>query len=354
VYRNDDVVAASHNAALHGPGAFGPSFGGRRPLIPMDLDGGDHAKYVRFLAPMFAPRAVGRGENTTRALAGELVDGFVADGRVELVERYCRPLAALSFLDMFGLPRGDFPFLLDFVEAVVRPKGRTHDERVATAHQAGQSVYDYLQERIDERERAGSTGPGVLGELLSGAFDGRRLTHEEVQDISYLFIIAGIEMVPAALTCIFAWLAQRPVDLNRLVADPHQVPPAIEELLRYETPTPAAARLATEDVVLPGGDLIAKGERVRLLWATANLDDRTFDDPLEVDFGRQQRSNVAFGNGHHRCLGAPLSRMQLRVAVTEFHRRIPHYRIDPSEPPLYLDFGVRKRLPLRFTAAGTG
>jgi cytochrome P450 len=347
VFRNDDVIAASHDERLRGPGAFGPSFAAKRPLIPMDLDGPDHARYLRFLGPLFAPRAVARGEESTRALANELIDGFAGDGRVELMGRYCRPVGALGFLDLFGLPRADLPFLLDFVSAVVRPPG---SGPTATVESAVDAAYDYLRAQIEARQGAADPPPGMLTDLVTARADGPPLSLEEVQDIAYLLLIAGIEMVPTALACIVAWLAGHPDAAARLVAEPELVPAAVEELLRHETPTPGAVRLAQEDVRLPSGDVIAAGDRVRLMWATANLDDRAFEDPLRVDFTRAQRANVAFGNGHHRCIGAPLSRMQLRVALTELHRRIPCYRIDPAEPPLYFDFGVRQQLPLEFDA----
>jgi cytochrome P450 len=354
VYRSEDVIAASHDTRLYGPGAFGPSFGARRPLIPMDLEGADHGRYLRLLAPLFAPKAVARARERTRQLAAELIRGFAGDGEVELVERYCRPVGSLGFLDLYGLPREDYPYLQRFVDNVVRPQGRTPQEQTAAAHEAGDAVYGYLLDRIRDARRSGGDDRTVLGDLVNATVDDRPLTDEELQDISYLLVIAGIEMVPTALSCIFAWLAENPEAADRLVGDPDLVPGAVEELLRYETPTPSAVRRVTHDVELPGGDVLTEGEQVRLVWASANLDEQAVPAPLDVDFARQQRMNLAFGSGHHRCIGAPLSRMQLTVAVSEFHRHIPRYRIDPTEPPLYFDFGIRKKLPLRFAPGAAG
>jgi cytochrome P450 len=125
------------------------------------------------------------------------------------------------------------------------------------------------------------------------------------------------------------YLARHPDHRHQLVEDPDVLPHAIEELLRWETPVPGVARVAMQDVEV-GGCPISKGERVSPLLGAANTDPAEFPDPELVDFNRNPNRHRAFGGGPHRCLGSHLARMELRVAMREFHRRIPNYQIKPG------------------------
>jgi len=162
--------------------------------------------------------------------------------------------------------------------------------------------------------------------------DGERLTRSEILDICFLLLLAGLDTVTATLGCNIAYLASNPSKRRSLVEDPSLVPTAVEELLRWETPVTGLPRIALQDVTI--GDFeIREGELVTLLLGAANTDDEHFPEAQRVDFLRERNVHTAFGVGVHRCLGSHLARMELKVALEEWHRRIPDYRIEPGETP---------------------
>ncbi|BDB42646.1 hypothetical protein IWGMT90018_30920 [Mycobacterium kiyosense] len=175
----------------------------------------------------------------------------------------------------------------------------------------------------------------MLSALIATHFKGEdaaaqeKLSREELLDICFLFLIAGLDTVTDSLDCFFVYLARHPEHRHQLVEQPDILPHAVEELLRWETPVPGVVRIAMQDVEV-GGCPISKGERVSPLLGAANTDPAEFPDPELVDFARSPNRHRAFGGGPHRCLGSHLARMELRVALREFHRRIPDYEIPPG------------------------
>jgi cytochrome P450 len=178
-----------------------------------------------------------------------------------------------------------------------------------------------------------------LSHLLDAEVEGDRLSREDILDICFLMLIAGLDTVSASLDCIFGHLAQSPEDRRSIVEDPESIPRVVEELLRWETPVMGAARVATCDAEVEGLD-VHQGEQVMVLLGAANLDERELADAGEVRLDRDVNRHLAFGGGVHRCLGSHLARLELRVALREWHRRIPDYRVKPG---VLLDYtpGIR-------------
>ena len=146
------------------------------------------------------------------------------------------------------------------------------------------------------------------------------------------------------------WFARNTHARMGVVDDPTLLPAAIEELMRIETPVVAGGRYATADFEV-GGELVRSGDQLHVMWAAANLDDESFDDPLTVDFDRPTNRHIAFASGFHRCLGSHLARLELRVALTVLHERIPDYALDPDLAAGYNNVAIRNvdPLPLVFT-----
>jgi cytochrome P450 len=289
--------------------------GSGRPLIPLMLDGDQHTKYRKLLDPLFAPKQVARLESIVRDLAESLVDEFAANGEVELYQSFCVPLPSQIFLRQLGLPLEDVGFLIWVKDGIIRP---TDEEHRATA---SPKLIEYLYAELDRREASGVVQDDLIGGFLSAEVDGNRLTHEDVIDITFLLILAGLDTVTSTLSCMVDWLARHPAERDRLVADPSLLPAAVEELLRVHSVVPAGSRHATAD--------------------------------FEID-GVEVKAGDAFASGFHRCLGSHLARLELRVAMETLHRRIPDYRLDPDRPPGYQNnTPVRcvDPLPLRFTPA---
>jgi cytochrome P450 len=160
-------------------------------------------------------------------------------------------------------------------------------------------------------------------------------------------MIAGLDTVTASLGCLLSWLARHPDERRWVTADPSRWPLAVEELMRYESPVPGTSRFATKDIVINGRSYPA-GTEFSVSWSAANLDPAFFDDPLTVNLERQPNPHIDFASGWHRCLGSHLARLELRIAMEEWHARIPDYEIAPGADVPYIPLGVRQptTLPL--------
>jgi cytochrome P450 len=323
--------------------------GNVRPLIPLGVDPPDHVKYRRLLDPLFAPRQVARLEGDVRSLVNELIDDFIADGEVEFNRAFAIPLPCTVFLRLLGLPIEDLDVFLEFKDNIIRPGGADIEANKRILEETGQRIYTYFGTVIDAR--AAEPRDDLITRFLEAEIDGARLSREDILDICYLFLLAGLDTVTASLGCAVTYLAQHPEHRDALVRDPSLVPAAIEELLRWETPVPGVPRVLTQDVEIAGEPLKA-GEAVTCLLGSANLDGGEFAQPGGVDFAREPNRHLAFGGGVHRCLGSHLARLEMQVALNELHRRIPDYAIKPGDVPRY-GAGIRtvEYLPLVFTPA---
>jgi len=347
----DDVLEVTKRRDVHSMDPemmefAGTYMGAGRPLIPLMLDGDAHTKYRKLLDPLFAPKVVGRLSERVAALANDLIDGFAADGTVELYNSFCEPLPSMVFLTLLGLPLDDLDFLLWFKNGIIRPDDDDH--RVT----ANTKMIEYLYAELDRREARGVPGDDLIGGFITAEVDGQTLTREDVIDITFLLVLAGLDTVAASLSCMVDWLARHPDQKQRLLDDPSLLPAAIEELMRYETPVVAGGRYATADFEI-GGEQVKAGDHLTVCWAAANLDDDGFSDPAVVDFDRAAKRHIAFASGFHRCLGSHLARMELSVILGALHERIPDYSLDPTAEPGYNNTMIRTvdPLPLVFTPA---
>jgi cytochrome P450 len=350
LYRHDDIVKINRHPAILGNGGQGGSFGNDNPLIPLEIDGEDHKKWRRLLDPLFAPKQVAPLEESVRQLAGELIDRFLPRGETELYEAFCVPLPCLTFLRLVGAPIADLDFFLDFKDGIVHPEGQTVDEMNANMALAGGKLLEYFVGFLAERRSETEEKNDIIAVLLRSKVDGEPITELELLNILFLLMFAGLDTVTGSMSCIFAWLGQHPEERDRLAADPSLIPAAVEELLRYESPVPSGQRFATEDIDLGDGLVIKAGEPIHAIWAAANLDPTTYDDPLRVDFARGRTSHIVFASGTHRCLGSHLARLELRIAVEELLSRIPDYAVKASEQLTYDNVAVRAvtHLPVSF------
>lgn len=325
-----------------------------RPMIPLQIDPPEHKQYRKILDPLFAPRAMALLEGSVTALVNELIDRFIDRGTVDLASEFSIPFPSQVFLTLLGLPLDDLKTFLAMKDGIIRPdqaSGSTWGSETALDHQqaTADSIYEYFNRVLDEREVAPKDD--LLSRFLTTEVDGEQLTRNDILDICFLFLIAGLDTVTSSLDCMFAYLAQNPEQQAAIVADPSIIPNVVEELLRWETPVMAVVRVATEDTELAGCP-IAKGDQVVAMLGSANTDENDLPDADVVRFDRDVNRHLAFGGGVHRCLGSHLARQELRIALREWHRRIPEYRLADGTELVYTG-GVRsiEHLPLVFTAA---
>jgi cytochrome P450 len=345
--RHEDVEFALRHAELFSSDMDAISIGNVRPLIPLQINPPEHVKYRRLLDPLFAPKQVALLENDVRKLSNQLIDDFVDDGECEFNSAFAIPLPCTVFLRLLGLPLEDLDLFLEFKNNIIRPGTTDQHEFERIQSETGQRIYAYFDKVLDEREQ--QPRDDLLSGFLEADVEGHRLTREDILDICYLFLLAGLDTVTASVGCMVSYLARNHEQRRRLVADPSLVPGAVEELLRWETPVPGVPRVLTEDIEVSGEQLQA-GERVTVLLGSANIDESQFPEPDDVDFERRANRHLAFGGGVHRCLGSHLARLELRVALETLHDRIPDYTIKPGEEPQYT-MGIRavEYLPLVFT-----
>jgi cytochrome P450 len=331
-----DIEMALKHTELFSSNMDAVDLGNIRPLIPLQVDPPDHAKYRRILDPLFTPREMARREPMVTELVNQRIDGFADRGECDFHEEFAVPLPCTVFLRLLGLPLEDLDKFLEWKDGVIRPAGASDwEDRHAASAPVAQQIYEYFERAIDDH--IASPRDDVLSAMIAAKVDsegGRPLTREELLDICFLFLIAGLDTVTDSLDCFFVYLARHPDHRHQLIEQPDILPHAIEELLRWETPVPGVARVAMQDVEV-GGCPISKGERVSPLLGAANTDPAEFSDPDLVDFSRNPNRHRAFGGGPHRCLGSHLARMELRVALREFHRRIPDYDIKPGTQLTY-------------------
>jgi cytochrome P450 len=314
--------------------------GNTLPLIPLNIDPPDHVTYRRLLDPLFAPRRIDALEADITVRVNRFIDTFVERGSCNFTAEFAELFPSSVFLGMMGLPWDELDTLIELRDGLLRPGSPEMEpaERSAIQRATAQRVYRYFGAILDDR--AAAPRDDILSLFVAAEADGARLTRDEVLSICFVLLTAGLDTVTDSLTCFFAFLAQHPVHRQRIVDDPDVVPDAVEELLRWETPVPAVVRWAREDAVL-GGETVEAGHHVMVNLGAANLDPAEFPDPLVVRFDRPVNRHVAFGGGVHRCLGSHLARRELRVALREWHRRIPVYGLAPGYEVTYLP-------PLRF------
>jgi cytochrome P450 len=290
--------------------------------VPNGYDPPEHDKYRTLLNPWFAPKAVKALEPNIFRVVNDLIDGFEGKGECDVSYGFGRIYPVKVFLNLMGFPQEKLEDFLDWGYAMLHEMGNL--ERVRWG---AKTAIAYLRSFIAE-VREQPPGEHLTSRIVNGKVDGRPLTDDELIGAMFFLWIAGLDTVAATTTLMFRRLA---LDLDlqqKLRENPHLIPEAIEEFLRV-SPTVNSARAVKEDHVL-GGVQMKKGDRVSCLIAAANFDPAEFEDPRTFRTDRSQNRHLTFIAGPHRCLGSHLARRELGIALGEFLRRIPTFRIKPG------------------------
>jgi cytochrome P450 len=347
------VVSARREVqeVLHNPDVYSSAGASRlptgRPLSPFAVASPAHGVLRAALDPLLSPTKVVDVNKMIRYVAGELIDGLVGEAEIDFATRFSVPFPAQVLTMILGLPVDDLGWLLDLKEGVIRPDRTLRkplDDPEVLAYQSKMidEVYEYFGDALDERER--NRTDDLLSDLLDVRIGGEPLARDQLLDICICLLIEGIDPMSAALDTFFACLAESPELRAKIIANPRS---GLEELLRWETPVMFVTRTAATDTTL-GGCPISAGQRVYALLGSANLDPEEFGDAEKVCPDREVNRHMAFGSGTHRCFGSHLARMQLSVALKEWHSRIPHYSVS-RRTKLTFTPGIRtaERFPMR-------
>jgi cytochrome P450 len=315
-----------------GEGVMVPPIGHGRPLYPMEADGPEHASYRHLLLPRFAPAQVAVMDAAVRALAQSLIDEVIDSGRADLYEMLAKPLPLLMITQLLGIERDEL-----FWEATdTLMYGRLSGAREAEILQAARDLYAFMERQIEQRRV--EPRDDLIALMMTGEVDGRPYTPEEVLDLCVFLVIAGLENTAFGIRATLRHLAVHPEHLAAVVADPDAVHNLVEQSLRLYTPVTALARTATRDTEV-AGQTIRAGERILLLFGSANRDAKVFDEPDEFHLDRRDGRHLAFGIGPHRCIGSHLARLEVRIAVEEFIRRVPSFRLAAGPDPGWYQAG---------------
>lgn len=316
--------------------------GNARPMIPLQVDDPDHAKFRKLLDPLFSPKQMEAQEDDLAERVNHFIDGFIDRGECNFTEEFAELFPSSVFLGLMGLPWEELDTFLRLRDGIMRTGDGaelTAEERLAMATATGEEIYAYFGAFLDEREK--QPQDDILTHFLQAEIDGDRLSRDDILDICFLFLIAGLDTVSDSLSCFFAFLAQHPEHRQLIVDDPDVIPGAVEELLRWESPVPLGMpRLAIAPTTVCG-HAIEVGDLVIPSFGSPNVDPAEFEDGFEVRFDRQSNRHVAFGAGIHRCLGSHLARRELRITLREWHRRIPVYGLKPDHEELEYPPGLR-------------
>lgn len=329
VTRYADIRAVSSN-----PGVFSNA-GGIRPDsgpvgMMIDMDDPDHLRRRKLVNKGFTPRRVRDLEPRITEVVDGLIDAFAARGTCDFVADFAAWLPLVMIGDALGVKPEDHPQLLRWSDELMTGQGAADEAAVMAMIAAFAGYEDYIKPVMAERR--GCPAGDLMSILVNAEVDGDRLDDHEVIMESLLILIGGDETTRHVISGgVHQLLADRS-RWERLQADRSLVPGAVEESLRWVSPIKNMARTATRDTEL-GGKRIREGQKLLLLYPSANRDEDVFADPMTFDIGRSPNEHVAFGFGPHFCLGAALARLELKVAFERLLDRLPDLDLaDPAEP----------------------
>jgi cytochrome P450 len=267
ISRYEDVKFALRHPEIFSSAFQAVDIGQDRPLIPLQVDPPEHAKYRRLMDPQLGHKEIAHLEADTRALVNEIIDGFAGRGACDFHAEFSVPLPCTVFLQLSGLPLENLEQYTAWKDNIIRPAVPYGDMNAAQAirRATGQEMYAFFDAVIDDR--LANPGDDVISRFVHGVVEDRALTREEVLDICYLFILGGLDTVTSTLDCSIAYLAQRPEHRQALVERPELVPHAVEELLRLHTPVMQVVRVVAQEHEMHGVKM-TPGASLRMRWPT--------------------------------------------------------------------------------------
>jgi cholest-4-en-3-one 26-monooxygenase len=344
----DDVMNASKD-----PQTYCNSQGMRPDSPPMpsmiNLDPPMHTRRRNLVNKGFTPRRVAEYEPRVREVCVDLIERAKAKGEFDFVREVAAPLPMIMIGDMLGVAPDDRDRLLRWSDDLILGSSlRSAPEHIEGATRAFVEYADYNREVVADR-RAKPPQADLMSILVHAEINGEKLDDEALLQESLLILIGGDETTRHVISGGMYQLLRHPAQRQLLIDAPSKLATAIEEMLRWVTPIQNMARTATRDIELRG-QTIREGEKILLLYPSANRDAAMFANPFTFDVTREPNYHLAFGHGTHFCLGNSLARLELRVMFEELNQRLPKLQlVDQGEPvqrPSNFIVGI-EHLPVR-------
>ncbi len=291
----------------------------------LNVDPPDHTRLRRLVARAFAPSRVNALQPRIEQVAHGLLDDLESAGAgatVDLVEGFAHPLPFVVIGELLGVPAADRPSLHDWFQTLFTPwAGSPPPEAVA----ASDAIVGYLGDLVDAK--SADPGDDLVSLLVAATEQQERLTRQELLSSLFQLIVAGHDTTTSLIGNGVVALFDNPDQLELLCADLSRMPAAVEELLRYSSAVPHATFRVTAEAVELDGVVVPTGKQVLVCLGAANRDPSAFSDAERLDVTRERSAHLAFGHGIHFCLGAPLARLESRVAFTALLERFPRLRL---------------------------
>lgn len=350
VFRYADVQEVLSNYAV-----YSSQFSGDAPLhesMPIaasmiSTDPPRHRQLRSLVTQAFTPRAIEALTPRIGAIVGELLDTALPGGQLDAIHDLGEPLPVIVIAEMLGIPTEDRARFKLWSDAIVSLAGGAEMSGFA----AQREMVSYFMNIIEQRRR--EPGDDLISGLLQAEIGGERLALPELLGFCALLLVAGNETTTNLIGNALLCFAERPELWERLRAEPALLPQAVEEVIRFRSPVQAMFRVTTREVEL-GGKRLGSGASVVAYIGSGNHDESYFERPDEFNLDRQPNRHLGFGHGIHYCLGAPLARLEGRIALAALLERVKRLRRAGDAPlaalPSPIVYGVR-RLPLAVEAA---
>ena len=320
------------------------------------LDPPDHTRLRALASAAFTPRRVERLRSHIQEIMNGLLDVLVPRGQTDLIADFASPAPAIVTAEMLGVPVEDHEQLKDWSADFAEMLGnfQHNPDRFPKVLRSVQEMCSYFRSAMQE-QRLHPRG-GLVSAMMEAEVDGARLTEDEIIANLIVTMVGGQETTTNLIGNGLLTLLRNPAEMERLRADSSLIPSAVEELLRYESPSQHTARLAPADIEM-GGKKIRERQAVIAVMGAANRDPERFPDPDRLDIARQDNRHLAFGWAAHFCFGAALARLEGQIAFEAILGRLPNLTLDPTPPLVWRDnLGLRglNALPLSFGRPASG
>ena len=320
------------------------------------LDPPDHTRLRALASAAFTPRRVERLRSHIQEIMNGLLDALVPRGQMDLIADFASPAPAIVTAEMLGVPVEDHGQLKDWSADFAEMLGnfQHNPDRFVRVLRSVQDMCSYFRSAMQE-QRLHPRG-GLVNAMMEAEVDGAKLTEDEIIANLIVTMVGGQETTTNLIGNGLLTLLRNPAEAERLRADSSLIPSAVEELLRYESPSQHTARLAPAGVEM-GGRKIRERQAVIAVMGAANRDPERFPEPDRLDIVRQDNRHLAFGWAAHFCFGAALARLEGQIAFETILRRLPNLTLDPTTPLEWREnLGLRglKALPLSFGRPASG